>query len=1266
MWVQRAATASLAVTTVAATSIPCPEQCAGTPEQWTVYSSVYRLGICEKPMLFDFAVHNPLEDPSSTVKVRTCTAKASNETSDSVYKRLTSSTCIVPTQRTEQSLDLFKSDTSNSEAGGDLEAALDILSTYLADSTHCETGFLAAYYGDVVVGIYSGSAIDKSKTIPLLVKQLKQQTSTAPKSMTAQLCGSGRNADYTFGVSIDTSGNIASVQKAVKSWSVASCVNSTQQATQLSNVAWYELSLPKKSTKSTFKRHLLHQREGGTCQTATVVSGDSCGSLASKCGISGNDLTKYNPQESNLCATLQVGERVCCTAGSLPDITPKPYANGTCATYSVKSGDYCSSIAASNGLNSTQIELFNNGTTWGWNGCNDIMAGMNICLSSGKPPLPAPVANAICGPTVLGTKNPTGKETLADLNPCPLNVCCNIWGQCGQTPDFCTAGSGPAGNPGTAPKNKNGCISNCGLDIHDNSNAPSSYIKVGYYESWNWDRSCLNYFVGDLAYTDYTHAHWAFASINTQNYSVFVNDTYKQFPAFLQLPQNKILSFGGWGISTDPSTYNELRSAMNPANVDTFVTNIVDYLNEQKLDGVDIDWEYPGAPDIPGIPPGLASDAPNYLAFLKKLRAKLPSGKTMSIAAPASYWYLKAFPIAEMAKELDYIVYMTYDLHGQWDYNNKWSQDGCETGNCLRSHVNLTETVYSLSMITKAGVPANKVIVGVASYGRSFGMSDPASCQQSIFNPKCTFTGPNSGADPGVCTVTPGYISNAEIEQLQWINESVTYKFDPGSDSDMLFNGTTWIGYMTDTTKSTRTEFYKGLNFGGTIEWAVDLEQWTGDNEAPLGIDNELPATSPIEACDATYNTLEDLDGAAPDIPSHCVLPYTLTALNNLLSEAMTNYTSLNNDGYDSKFKTYAKAISDSAAGNMHDFIYANGSQYFTCIVPEYSICCSHCKSNQPSGQPSYCDYCFSDGDCYHSVLEDRHPQQVLNYNIVNETEPCPPDYSKRGYGPNNPYEQSVYWTLTNSSGFYADLYTDSGIPQDKTKIGNYDRLNACAPSSKPDDDCWATGMDFDIPIVNGYSTSDVANPKDVVQQVQSNITNLPPQISNIQTLVSLDGWYGNSDDLIDSVSLPILMLAQATENMAQVVQVADKIEEEERKALILAFLSAIFLFLPIIGEVVGSVGALADVATVLSLLGVAGEVGTDIYGIFSDPQNAPLMIMDLILTPLSLGDVGNIAKASKIRRGMSDADIVKLGDKVGSRMKILDHIKGSCTKGLE
>ena len=97
---------------------------------------------------------------------------------------------------------------------------------------------------------------------------------------------------------------------------------------------------------------------------------------------------------------------------------------------------------------------------------------------------------------------------------------------------------------------------------------------------------------------------------------------------------------------------------------------------------------------------------------------------------------MKGFPIKDISQVVDYIVFMTYDLHGQWDYNNAFVNEGCPMGNCLRSHVNITETKYALAMITKAGVPSNKVAVGLARYGRSFGMT-----QAGCTGVECTFTG---------------------------------------------------------------------------------------------------------------------------------------------------------------------------------------------------------------------------------------------------------------------------------------------------------------------------------------------------------------------------------------------------------------------------------------------------------------------------------------------------------------------------------------------
>ena len=183
-----------------------------------------------------------------------------------------------------------------------------------------------------------------------------------------------------------------------------------------------------------------------TCRTIKVVSGDSCASLAKRCAITAANFTKYNPN-SKLCSTLVPGQQVCCSAGTLPNNAPKPNADGSCSTYAVKSGDTCAEIAATHSLTTTQVNNFNT-KTWGtsisplvtlikhvrrltclclaWNGCDELTITQKICLSTGTPPMPAPIPGAVCGPQKPGTVKPAAGVALSSLNPCPLNACCDV------------------------------------------------------------------------------------------------------------------------------------------------------------------------------------------------------------------------------------------------------------------------------------------------------------------------------------------------------------------------------------------------------------------------------------------------------------------------------------------------------------------------------------------------------------------------------------------------------------------------------------------------------------------------------------------------------------------------------------------------------------------------------------------------------------------------------------------------------------------------
>jgi GH18 family chitinase len=186
----------------------------------------------------------------------------------------------------------------------------------------------------------------------------------------------------------------------------------------------------------------------------------------------------------------------------------------------------------------------------------------------------------------------------------------------------------------------------------------------------------------------YTHMHWAFADIDPKTWKPIINDKAKQWDDFKKLQNMKrIVSLGGWAYSTEPATYNIIRQAIIN-NRDVFAANLAQFVKDEGIDGIDIDWEYPGAPDIMvgGQPIGQKTDGIDYLKFLTILKKNLGADKSVSIAAPASYWYLKAFPIDRITAAIDYIVYMTYDLHGQWDYGNPNAYDSCPSGKCIRSH----------------------------------------------------------------------------------------------------------------------------------------------------------------------------------------------------------------------------------------------------------------------------------------------------------------------------------------------------------------------------------------------------------------------------------------------------------------------------------------------------------------------------------------------------------------------------------------------------
>lgn len=127
-------------------------------------------------------------------------------------------------------------------------------------------------------------------------------------------------------------------------------------------------------------------------------------------------------------------------------------------------------------------------------------------------------------------------------------------------------------------------------------------------------------------------------------------------------------------LSAHPS-FRYFSSAVSTAqNREEFVSNILAAYMHYNLDGIDIDWEYPGQSGDSGNQMS-SSDTANMLEFFKVLREKLPPTAKISAAVQDTpFEGADHEPIKDasgFAKLLDFVTLMNYD-----DFESKWFHSG--------------------------------------------------------------------------------------------------------------------------------------------------------------------------------------------------------------------------------------------------------------------------------------------------------------------------------------------------------------------------------------------------------------------------------------------------------------------------------------------------------------------------------------------------------------------------------------------------------------
>jgi len=254
-----------------------------------------------------------------------------------------------------------------------------------------------------------------------------------------------------------------------------------------------------------------------------------------------------------------------------------------------------------------------------------------------------------------------------------------------------------------------------------------------------------------------------------------------------------MLSIGGWTWSTNfPS------AASTPENRRRFAETSIGLMKDWGFDGIDVDWEYPAD----------AQESENFTLLLKEIRSQLDAYAAehtpgyhyqLTIASPAGPSKYDVIQLAEVAKVIDFYNLMAYDYSGSWD-----SVSGHQA-NLYPSPQNDTTTPFStdraVSDYIKAGVPADKIVLGLPIYGRSFANTD------GLGKP---FSGPGSGSwEQGVYDykVLPQPGATVEYDEAT----GATYSYDPAKRE--------FVSFDTPELIAKKVEYLKNKGLGGTMFW---------------------------------------------------------------------------------------------------------------------------------------------------------------------------------------------------------------------------------------------------------------------------------------------------------------------------------------------------------------------------------------------------------------------------------------------------------------
>ena len=337
-------------------------------------------------------------------------------------------------------------------------------------------------------------------------------------------------------------------------------------------------------------------------------------------------------------------------------------------------------------------------------------------------------------------------------------------------------------------------------------------IVYCYWGTWSHYRTGNgNFEASNIDTSLCTHIGYAFFGLGTddkiKSLDTWLDDDLKNVANTIALKQKnpnlKVLaSIGGW----NQGSINYSAMASTAARRATFISSVIELLLKYGFDGLDCDWEYPAQRG------GSPNDVANFVSLLSELKTALKArGLILTIAVGAAESSASiSYDIPNVAKHVDFILVMSYDF--------AVAADGKAGFNAPLQGQGKNNVKAAVSYWLKSGAPANKIVVGLAAYGRSFTLKN-----SSQHTPGSLTIG---GGNPGPFTKEGGFLSYYEI--CENLKAGWTRHFDKTTLVPYAFNGTQWVGYDDKESLRYKLKYIKSLKLAGGMIWSIESDDFRG------------------------------------------------------------------------------------------------------------------------------------------------------------------------------------------------------------------------------------------------------------------------------------------------------------------------------------------------------------------------------------------------------------------------------------------------------